>query len=92
MVDNSQSDEDELSVLAAISKVLITFGALWLVSYLTVRWLVIANGGGRDIYGIRLFMPDRMPEVIIFSFAIIIAGIVLYFVDARLTSTNTNSE
>jgi len=29
-----------------LSKVIVTFGVLWLISYLAVRWLVILNGGG----------------------------------------------
>lgn len=71
-----------------LSKVIVTFGVLWLISYLAVRWLVILNGGGRDMYGIWLFLPDRIMEIIVISLVLVISGIVLYFMGIRTIRTD----
>jgi len=78
-----ECEENPLN-FGVIGKVLITFGILWLISYLAVRWLVIASGGGRDIYGIWLFVPDRILEIIALSAVLVISGMVLYFTSMKM--------
>lgn len=82
-IDNENKEGKE-SLLGIISKMLIMFGSLSLVSYLAVRWLVIVSGGGRDIYGASFFHPDRILEVIVISLLIIFLGLVLHFINRQL--------
>ncbi|MEA2053961.1 MAG: hypothetical protein U9O96_02415 [Candidatus Thermoplasmatota archaeon] len=90
-MDNENNGEKD-SLLGIVGKVLITFGALSLVTYLAVRWLVIANGGGRDIYGVWLFHPDRILEIIALSSLMIFFGLVLYFINKQLMKLKEMTE
>jgi len=82
------NNREYLLSVAIFGKVLITFGVLWLVSYLAVRWLVIIGGGGRDMYGIWLFVPDRILEIVVLSIILVISGAMLYFVSMKMIGSD----
>jgi len=75
--------------LKTISKMLSLFGFVIFVTYFMVRIYAVSQGLDREFYGVALFMPDRIWQVLFISSVMIILGIILYYVDKRKVEGKT---
>jgi hypothetical protein len=69
--------------LETIGKMLALFGVVIFVTYFMIRIYAVSQGLNREFYGVALFMPDRIWQVIFVSSVMIILGIAFYYINKR---------
>jgi hypothetical protein len=67
----------------SISKMLALFGMVIFVTYFMIRIYAVSQGLDREFYGVGLFNPDRIWQVILVTSVMMILGILLYFLNKR---------
>jgi len=77
---DTEDIEPVKSQVGTVGRGLMWSGILLIVAYTSVRWTILAYGGGYDLYGIHLFQPDKVGTVISMAALAIFFGLLLQII------------